>query len=145
MSLERKSDGRSGFKVIYDVKQLLTLESKKEAEACITKHLRSIGKIGVKDRPPVKARCRPKAKKKSNICGIILRRETGMYVGSNHDIGSHTTLGSAKTSLDQRMKDGSTSRQRPDRPLSQSGLPLGRVSQLGNATRVVQGNLAHKL
>ena len=51
VSFERKSDGRSGFKVIYDGKQLLTLASKKEAEACITNHLRSIGKIGVNDRP----------------------------------------------------------------------------------------------
>ena len=59
-----------------------------------------------------------------------------MYVGSNHDIGSHTTLEGAKAALDQRMKDGSIRRKRA---ASKSGLRVGRVSQLGNATRVVQG------
>ena len=61
VSFEKKRDGRSGFKVIYDGKQLLSLASKHEAEAFITNHLRSIGKIGMNGRPPVKARCRPKA------------------------------------------------------------------------------------
>ena len=104
VSFEKKRDGRSGFKVIYDGKQLLSLASKHEAEAFITKHLRSIGKIGMNDPPPVKARCRPKAMKKSKICGIILRPQSGMYVGSNHDIGSHTTLESAKAALDKTIK-----------------------------------------
>ena len=63
VSFEQKSDGRSGFKVIYNGKQLLSLASKQDAEAFITKHLRSIGEIGMNGRPPVKARCRPKAMK----------------------------------------------------------------------------------
>ena len=65
VSFEQKSDGRSGFKVIYNGKQLLSLASKRDAEAFITKHLRSIGKIGMNDPPPVKARCRPKVKQES--------------------------------------------------------------------------------
>ena len=87
VSFEKKTDGRKGFKVIYNGKQLLSLASKHEAEAFITKHLRSIGNIGTHDPPPVKARYRPKATKKSKICGIILRPQSGMYVGCNHDIG----------------------------------------------------------
>ena len=63
VSFEQKSDGRSGFKVIYNGKQLLSLASKQDAEVFITEHLRSIGKIGMTDRPPLKARCRPKVRK----------------------------------------------------------------------------------
>ena len=55
VSFEKKRDGRSGFKVIYDGKQLLSLASKHEAEAFITKHLRSIGNIGMNDPPPCKS------------------------------------------------------------------------------------------
>ena len=124
--------GRSGFKVIYDGKQLLSLASEHEAEAFITKHLRSIGKIGMNDPPPVKARCRPEAMKKSKICGIIWRPQSGMYVGSNYDIGSHTTLESAKAALDQKNQDGSL---RPKRKAWKSGLRVGHIPQLGSATR----------
>ena len=55
VSFEEKSDGRSGYKVIYNGKRLLSLALKQDAEAFITKHLRSIGKIGEHDRPPVKS------------------------------------------------------------------------------------------
>ena len=65
VSFEKKKDGRSGFKVIYDGKQLLSLASKRDAEDFITKHLRSIGKIGKNDPPPLKAKCRPRVKPKS--------------------------------------------------------------------------------
>ena len=127
-------DSRKGFNVIYNGKQLLSLATKHEAEAFITKHLRSIGKIGTNDPPPVKARYRPKATKKSKTCGIILRPQSGIYVGSNHDIGSHTTPESAKSALDQTNQDGSL---RPKRKAWKSGLRVGRISQLGSATRAV--------
>ena len=116
----------------YNGKQLLSLASKQDAEVLITDHLRSTGKIGMNDRPPLKARCRPKAMKKSKICGAILRPETGFYVGSNHVIGKHTSLESARAALDQKMKDGPI---RPKGTASKYGLRVGRISKLGSATR----------
>ena len=107
----------------------MSLASEQDAEAFITKHLRSIGKIGMNDRPPVKARCRPKVKQKSKICGIILRPELRLHEGSNHNIGKHTSLESAKAALDRKMKDGSI---KPKGRVLKSGLRLGRISKLGS-------------
>ncbi len=131
VSFEKK-DGRSGFKVIYNGKQLLSLASKRDAEAFITKHLRSIGKISMNDPPPVKARCRPQVKPKSKICGIIWRPESRMYEGSNHYIGKHTSLESAKAALDRKMKDGSI---KPKGKVLKSGLRLGRIPKPGSEVR----------
>ena len=130
--LRKKTDGRSGFKVIYNGKQLLSLASKRDAEAFITKHLRSIGKIGMNDRPPVKARCRPKVRQKSKICGIILRPKLSLYEGSNHNIGKHTSLESAKAALDRKVKDGSI---KPKGKVLKSGLRLGRIPKPGSEVR----------
>ena len=135
MCLLRKKDGRSGFKVSYSGKQVLSLASKRDAEAFITKHLRSIGKIGMNDPPPVKARCRPKVKQKSKLCGIILRPESRLDEGSNHNIGKHTSLESAKAALDRKVKDGSI---KPKGTVLKSGLRAGRISKLGSATRAVK-------
>ena len=132
VSFEKKRDGRSGFKVIYNGKQLLSLASKQDAEAFITKHLRSIGKIGMNDPPPVKAKCRPRAKPKSKICGIIWRPESRMYEGSNHYIGKHTSLESAKAALDRKVKDGSI---KPKGKVLKSGLRLGRIPKPGSEVR----------
>ena len=55
-----------------------------------------------------------------------------MYVGSNHDIGSHTTLEGAKAALDRKMKDGSI---KPKGKVLKSGLRLGRISKLGSEVR----------
>ena len=97
--------GRSSFKVIYDGRELLSLASKHEAETFITKYLRSIGKIGMTEQPPVKARYRPQTGKKSKICGIIWKPQSGMYVGSNYDMESHTTLESAKAAFDKKKSE----------------------------------------
>ena len=132
VTFEHKSDGRSGFKVVYKGKQLLSLASKQDAEAFITKHLRSIGKIGMNDPPPLKAKCRPRVKPKSKICGIIWRPESRLYEGSNHYIGKHTSLESAKAALDRKMKDGSI---KPKGRVLKSGLRLGRISKLGSEVR----------
>ena len=102
VSLGKNYYGLSGFKVIYDGRELLSLASKHEAETFITKYLRSIGKIGMTEQPPVKARYRPQRRKKSKICGIIWTPQSSMYVGSNYDMGSHTTLESAKAALDKK-------------------------------------------
>ena len=141
VSFEEKSDDRSGFKVIYDGKQLLSLASKQDAEAFITKHLRSIGEIGKNHPPPLKAKYRPRVKPKSKICGIIWRPQSRVYEGSNHSIGKHTSLESAKAALDRKMKDGSI---KPQGKVFKSGLRLGRISKLGSEVRAVKRKTVQK-
>ena len=104
VSEEVKSDGRSGFKVQYEGRQLLTMATKTEAHTFITKHLRKVGEFGPEEKAPVKAKFRMKATKPSNICGIVFKPAQGFYEGSSFNIGRHSDIKNAKAALDRELK-----------------------------------------
>ena len=82
VSLERKNDGRSGYRLPYGGPQLVSLVTTAQAEACTTAPLRILGRIGPGEGAPLKLRFSQAATLPSGVTEVACQTDAEVARGA---------------------------------------------------------------